>query len=168
MQVLQAGDQKFLLLELEISIIEGLVTQLGFEIRNIEETPRVLTFDISMTERQEPFLLFDATDPGNLGWFSRCQFYVDALTGAILQTPIRIANVPGTGKRASQTSLRIQLEKELPTQFRMPGKQPLNEQAIYAILYNLLNALLEVGVAVCGKGIIRPLAGRSQGPRSRT
>lgn len=167
MQVLQAGDRKFLLLELETQIIEGLVTQLGFEIRNIDETPRVLTFEVNMASRQEPLLLFDATDPGNLGWFSRCQFYVDAKTGTILQTPMRLANVQDRSKRLKPGSLRIQLEKELPAQFRMPGKQPLNEQAIYAILYNLLNALLEVGVAVCGKGIVTPLAGRSQGPRAR-
>jgi len=168
MQVLQAGNRKFLLLEPEIAIIEGLVSQLGFEIRNIEETSRVLTFHISMANRPDPLLLFDATDPGNLGWFSRCQFYVDPRSGAVLQTPIRLANVFEANKRPHPGSLRIQLTKELPAQFKMPGKQAPSEQAIYAILYNLLTALLEVGVAVCGSGVIRPLAGRSQGPRART
>lgn len=168
MQVLQAGDRKLLLLELETQIVEGIVRQLGYEIRNLEETPRVLTFEASTPARQEPLLLFDATDPGNLGWFSRCQFYVDGTTGAILQTPIRVANVRDRAGRLTTNTIRIQLDKELPARFRMPGKQPLNEQAIYAILYNLMNAMLEIGVAVCGAGIVRPLAGRSQGTRAKT
>lgn len=168
MQVLQAGNRKLLLLELETQIVEGIVRQLGYDIRNLEETPRVVTFEASVPGRQEPLLLFDATDPGNLGWFSRCQFYIDARTGGILQTPLRVANVRDRAGRLSTQTIRMQLDKELPAQFRMPGKQPLNEQAIYAILYNLMNAMLETGVAVCGSGVVRALAGRSQGPRART
>jgi hypothetical protein len=64
--------------------------------------------------------------------------------------------------------IRLQIAKELPAKFRMPGKQPLNEHAIYAIVYNLLGALLEAGVAVCGAGVVKPLSGRSQTVRSRT
>ena len=44
----------------------------------------------------------------------------------------------------------------------MPGKQPVTEQVVYAVLYNFLNALLTVGVGVCGNAIVRPLAGRTE------
>ena len=39
-----------------------------------------------------PLLLFDAADPANLGWFSRCQFYLDCRTGSVMQTPLTVAN----------------------------------------------------------------------------
>jgi len=165
MQVLQAGDRKLLLLELDAPIIEGIARQLGYEPKPVEDTSRTLTVEIAAANRQVLLLLFDATDPGNLGWFSRCQFYVEGRSGTVLQTPIRIANVYSRSKHLSTTTVRIQIEKELPARFRMPGRQPLTEQAIYAIVYNLLNALLDVGVAICGPGVVRPLAGRSQRPR---
>jgi hypothetical protein len=44
----------------------------------------------------------------------------------------------------------------------MPGRQPVNEQVIYAVLYNLLNALLNTGVGVCGGPGVKPLAGRTE------
>jgi hypothetical protein len=50
----------------------------------------------------------------------------------------------------------------LPANFRLPGKQPVTEQMIYAVLYNLLNALLNIGVGVCGGSIVKPLAGRTE------
>ena len=54
------------------------------------------------------------------------------------------------------------IAKELPASFRMPGKQPVTEQMVYAVLYNLLNALLNTGVGVCGGTIVKPLAGRTE------
>jgi hypothetical protein len=33
---------------------------------------------------------------------------------------------------------------------------------VYAVLYNLLNALLNTGVGVCGGPIVKPLAGRTE------
>ncbi len=167
MQVLQAGDRKLLLLELDTQVLDGVARQLGFEVKSIEESPRAVVVELEAAQRESPLLLFDATDPGNLGWFSRCQFYVDG-TGAVLQTPLRLGNVRDRSGRVRTTELRVQIEKELPAKFRMPGRQPASEQAIYAIFYNLLGALTEVGVAVCGPGVIKPLAGRSQKTRSRT
>lgn len=160
MQILQAGDRKLLLLELESPVVEGIGRQLGFDPKPIEDSPRSVTIEFTSL-RQTPLVLFDATDPGNLGWFSRCQFYVDGRSGNVLQTPIRLANVRGRGSQPSTTAIRVQIGKELPAEFRIPGRQPLTEQAIYAIVYNLLNALLEVGVAVCGEGAVRPLTGRA-------
>jgi hypothetical protein len=50
----------------------------------------------------------------------------------------------------------------------MPGRQPVNEQVVYAILFNFLNALLNTGVGVCGGPAVKPLAGRTEniGPRN--
>jgi hypothetical protein len=50
----------------------------------------------------------------------------------------------------------------------MPGRQPVTEQALYAVLYNFLHALLEVGVGVCGGPVVKPLAGRTEtiGPKN--
>src|ERR1700682_454863 len=91
MQVLQAGPHKLLLLELDREFIENIARQAGFEFRFEEESRRVL-LDLNAETRQAPLLLFDAADPANLGWFSRCQFYVDGTSGAVLQTPIQLAN----------------------------------------------------------------------------
>ena len=107
-------------------------------------------------------LLFDAADPGNLGWFSRCQFYVDGRTGTVLQTPIVIANQRDRSGRTLPHGLRLQIFKELPTSFRLPGKQPVTEELVYKVLYNLLGALMNTGVGVCGGPIIKPLAGRTE------
>jgi len=156
-----------LLLELDVPILENIARQLGFEAR-IEETARVVTLELRAAQRESPLLLFDATDPGNLGWFSRCQFYVDSTTGNVLQTPFKIGNVRERNGRVRSRSVRIQIAKELPAKFRMPGRQPVNEQAMYAVLYNLLGALMDVGVAVCGTGVVQPVAGRGEGPRART
>ncbi|HEV2687066.1 MAG TPA: hypothetical protein VGV35_00890, partial [Bryobacteraceae bacterium] len=91
MQVLLAGDYKFLLLELDTDLVANIAKQAGFEYR-MEDGVRTLSLDLLATDRQAPLLLFDAADPGNLGWFSRCQFYVDGQSGAVLQTPISMAN----------------------------------------------------------------------------
>jgi hypothetical protein len=168
MQVLQAGDQKLLLLELDGSILEGIANQAGFTVRSNSESPRMITLELSASRRQLPLLLFDASDPGNAGWFSRCQFYVDGKTGNVMQTPLRVGNLRDRAGRLQTNGVRIQLDKELPVRFRMPGQQLVNEQTIYAIFYNLLNALTEVGVALCGGGTVTPLSGRGNDARSRT
>ena len=115
-----------------------------------------------------PLLLFDAADPGNLGWFSRCQFYVDGKSGSVLQTPLSLANQRDREGHVLSHAVRLQITKELPNTFRMPGRQPINEQVIYMVLMNLLNALLNTGVGVCGGPTVKPLAGRSEniGPRN--
>jgi hypothetical protein len=166
MQVLQAGHHKLILLELDTDFVANLVKQVGFEYR-MEDRNRSLMLDLMASERQAPLLLFDAADPGNLGWFSRCQFYVDGGTGAVLQTPISIANQRDRSGRTLPHSLRLQIAKELPATFRLPGKQPVTEQMVYAVLYNLLNALLNTGVGVCGGNIVKALAGRTEPHGSR-
>ena len=161
MQVVTAGEHKFLLLELDPDFVANIAKQAGFEYR-IEDGARSMNLHLVATGRQAPLLLFDAADPGNLGWFSRCQFYVDGKTGAILQTPMSLANQRDRSGRTLPDAVRLQIIKELPASFRMPGKQPVNEQLVYAVFYNLLNALLNTGVGVCGGGIVKPLAGRTE------
>jgi hypothetical protein len=167
MQVLQSGQHKWLLLELDREFIENIAKQAGFELKFEEQTRRVL-LDLNADTRQAPLLLFDAADPANLGWFSRCQFYVDGRSGAVLQTPIQIANQRDRQGKALPNSLRLQINKELPAFFRMPNKAAVTEQVVYSVLYNFLNALTNTGVGVCGGTVVQPLAGRTgpQGTRN--
>src|SRR5579871_3442235 len=166
MQVLQAGDHKFLLLELDPDFVANIAKQAGFEYK-IEETRRWLGLDLLAAGRQAPLLLFDAADPGNLGWFSRCQFYVDGSSGAVLQTPIQLANQRDRGGRTLPNAVRLQISKELPVTFHLPNRAPLTEQTVYAVLYNFLNALLNTGVGVCGGTVVKPLAGRTEPAANR-
>jgi len=166
MQVLQAGRHKLLLLELDPEFIENIARQAGFEFK-LEDQERCVLLELSTEDRKAPLLLFDAADPANLGWFSRCQFYVDGVSGTVLQTPIQIANQHDRGGRALPHAIRLQINKELPVTFRLPNKAPVTEQTIYAVLYNVLNALLNTGVGVCGGSVVKPLAGRTEPPGSR-
>jgi hypothetical protein len=161
MQVLLAGEHKFLLLELDTDFVANIAKQAGFEYR-IEDSKRSLCLDLLAAGRQAPLLLFDAADPGNLGWFSRCQFYVDGKSGSILQTPMSLANQKDRSGHTLPHSVRLQIAKEIPVSFHLPHKQPVNEQMVYAVLYNFLNALLNTGVGVCGGSAVRPLAGRTE------
>jgi hypothetical protein len=167
MQVLEAGSDKYLLLEIEPESVANIARQVGFGIK-IDDGVRVMSLDLSASERQAPLLLFDAADPGNLGWFSRCQFYVDGKSGSVLQTPMSLANQRDRRGRTLPNAVRLQIAKELPGNFRMPGRQPINEQVVYAVLFNLLNALLNTGVGVCGGPTVKPLAGRTEniGPKN--
>ena len=162
MQVLQAGQHKLLLLELDPEFISNIAKQTGFE-HKLDDGPRSLTIDLSAPDRQGPLLLFDAADPGNLGWFSRCSYYVDGCTGAVMQTPLLVANQRDRTGRVLPNALRVQISKELPYGFRMPGRQAVTEQIIYGVFYNFLLALLNVGVGVCGGTLVKPLAGRTDG-----
>ncbi len=166
MQVIEAGQNKYLLLELDPESVGNIARQAGFQFK-IDDQRRVLSLDLAATDRQAPLLLFDAADPGNLGWFSRCQFYVDGNSGSVLQTPVSLANQRDKAGRALPHAVRLQITKELPGTFRMPGRQPISEQAVYGVLFDLLNALLNTGVGVCGGPIVKPLAGRTEsiGPR---
>jgi hypothetical protein len=163
MQVLQAGSHKLLLLELDRDFIENIARQAGFDFR-LEEQDRRVVLDLSAETRQAPLLLFNAADPANLGWFSRCQFYVDGASGAVLQTPIQLANQRDRTGRALPHAIRLQINKELPASFRLPNKAPVTEQTVYQVLYNFLNALLNTGVGVCGGPVVQPLAGRTEPP----
>ena len=167
MQVLQAGEHKLLLLEPDLEFLTNVVRQAGFEPK-MEEHPRMVVLDLAASEREAPLLLFDAADPGNLGWFSRCQFYVDGCTGNVLQTPLVLGNRRDPQGNVLSNGVRLQIRKELPATFRLPGKQPVSEQMLYALLFNFLSALLTTGVGVCGSGVVKALAGRTQslGPRN--
>lgn len=166
MQVLEAGSDKYLLLEIEPESVVAIARQAGFDVK-VEDSSRVISVDLTAQGRQAPLLLFDAADPGNLGWFSRCQFYVDGKTGSVLQTPLSVANQRARHGQVLSNALRVQITKELPGSFRMPGRQPVTEQVIYAVFFNLLNALLNTGVGVCGGPTIRPLAGRTESVGAR-
>jgi hypothetical protein len=166
MQVLKAGSHKLLLLELDTEFIENIARQAGFEFR-LEDQSRRVVLDLNAQGRQAPLLLFDAADPANLGWFSRCQFYVDGANGAVLQTPIQLANQRDRTGRALPHAIRLQINKELPAGFRLPNKAPVTEQMVYHVLYNFLNALLNTGVGVCGGTVVKPLAGHTEPPGNR-
>ncbi|MBI4902208.1 MAG: hypothetical protein HY820_01145 [Acidobacteria bacterium] len=166
MQVLQAGSHKLLLLELDTDHVTALANQAGFQAR-LNDGKRVLSVELSAEDRQAPLLLFDAADPSNLGWFSRCQFYVDAKTGAVLQTPIHIANMRDRSGRPVPNIVKLQITKELPSNFRLPGRQAVSEQVVYTVLHHFLQALVSVGVGICGTGVVRPLTGRLDDPAGR-
>lgn len=166
MQVLQAGRHKLLLLELDTDSLENIARQAGFEFK-LEDQARRVVLELSAEGRQAPLLLFDASDPGNLGWFSRCQFYIDGTSGTVMQTPILVANQRDRSGRALPNALRIQINKELPASFRLPNKAPVTEQTVYSVLYSFLNALLNTGVGVCGGAVVKPLAGRTEPPGNR-
>jgi hypothetical protein len=167
MQLTQSGQHKFIVLELEPEVLVGIAKQAGFE-STLEDGKRTVWLDLTAAGRQSPLLLFDAADPGNLGWFSRCQFYVDGQTGHVLQTPLTVANRKDRSGRAVPDAIRVQFSKELPASFRLPGKSPVTEQTVYAVFLSFLNALLHTGVGVCGGPVVAPLAGRTEipGPRN--
>jgi hypothetical protein len=166
MQVLEAGSNRYILLELDPEFIGNIAKQAGFE-HKLEDQVRVLSIDLTVMDRQTPLLLFDASDPANLGWFSRCQFYVDGVSGSVLQTPFTVGNQRDKSGHLLPYALRLQVTKELPDAFRMPGRQPVSEQVVYAVLFNFLNALVTTGVGVCGGPIVRPLSGRTEKIGSR-
>src|SRR3569833_109416 len=166
MQVLEAGTNRYILLELDPEFIGNIAKQAGFEYK-LDDQQRVLSIDLAAIDRQTSLLLFDASDPGNLGWCSRCQFYVDGMSGAVLQTPFTVGNQFDRAGRSLPYALRVQDAKELPDSFRMPGRQPERKQVVYAVLFNFLNALVTSGVGVCGGPIVRPLAGRTERPGTR-
>jgi len=161
MQVLQAGQHKFIYLELQPEMVASIARQAGFETK-AKDSQRAIHLDLSAPAREGPLLLFDAADPSNLGWFSRCQFYVDGRTGSVMQTPMTLANKRDRSGKAHLNSVKLQICKELPANFRLPGNQPLTEQVFYHLFLNFLTALLKNGVAVCGAGAILPLAGRTE------
>lgn len=166
MQVVSAGEHKLIQLELDAQVIAGLAREAGFDCR-LEDRKRNLALELRTPNRRTPLLLFDAADPANLGWFSRCTFYVDGHTGSVLQTPISVANICDRSGHALPDRLRIQLSKELPATFHLPGHGAVTENTVYTVLVSFLQALLQTGVGVCGGSIVRPLAGRTQPAENR-
>lgn len=166
MKFLQAGDQNLVALEPEHEVVRNIASEIGYQC-TVQEEERQLVAQVRPRETKASMLLFDASDPANLEWFSRCQFYVDGLSGSILQTPLILANCRDDQGQLLPI-LRIAMSKELPASFCLPDHQPVNEQVVYALFRNILAALRGDGVAICGKGAIAPLAGRGDLPsRSR-
>jgi hypothetical protein len=131
----------------------------------VSENARAVTAELTAESREGPLLLFDAADSANLGWFSRCQFYVDGITGAVLQTPMYLGNLRDPRGRPMAQSIRLQISKEIPMGARIAGRSQVNEQVVYGVLASFLTALQQTGVAVCGGGVVKPLAGRvDEGP----
>lgn len=157
MRYVQAGEQKLVALDPDHDTLRQLVQQAGFSCE-IKQERRRISLEVRPLEASGPLLLFDARDPASLGWFSRCQFYVDSVSGVVLQTPLLVSNCFERGELV-RDKLRISLATELPAGFRLPGKRSLSEQVLYALLYNLLTALRETGVALCGSEGLRPLTG---------
>lgn len=166
MQVLQAGRHKLILLEIDSASVLAVAQGAGF-VAKVRESPRSIVLELTADNREAPLLLFDASDPANLGWFSRCQYYIDGRTGSVMQTPMAVANKRDRAGRMVGNSLRMRISKELPGTFRLPGRQPMTEQVLYAMLAKFLEALLRTGVAICGGDVVQPLAGRSEAPGSR-
>ncbi|MGD0579841.1 MAG: hypothetical protein ABSC08_13035 [Bryobacteraceae bacterium] len=163
MQLIQAGKHQFMALEFDHDLLRQGAQETGFEIE-LDDQPRVLNLLLRAPDRDGPLLLFDASDAANTGWFSRCTFYIDGRSGAVLQTPFFVANKFDAAGRPNPKALSLQLLKELPAHFRLPGRQPVAEKTIYAVLFNFLTALQKVGVGLCGPGAVRPLAGRVDAP----
>jgi hypothetical protein len=167
MQVLRAGKQQLISLELDTELVSRIAGQAGFACK-IEEHSRGVVAELTAESREGPLLLFDAADSANLGWFSRCQFYVDGHTGSVLQTPIHLGNLRDNRGRPLSQSIRLQISKEIPLGLKIAGRQQVNEQVVYGVLASFLAALLQTGVAICGGAVVRPLAGRTEDLPART
>ncbi|MCL4793275.1 MAG: hypothetical protein KJZ84_01865 [Bryobacteraceae bacterium] len=165
MQLLQAGAHQLILLELDSSLLAQGAQEAGL-LCEITDGERFVTLRVEAPDNDQPLLLFDAADAGLANWFSRCQFYVDGRSGAVLQTPFLIANSFDRRGRVEPQALRIQVRKELPAHFRLPGRQPVNEKMLYAVLFNFLTALQKVGVGICGGPLVKPLATKADTPPS--
>lgn len=157
MQYVEARGRRLVTLEPDHATLRSLSEQAGFSCL-LEVLDRQVVLDLGLENTTEPFVLFDAADPANLGWFSRCQFYVDGLSGRVLQTPLTISNGRVKG-RVQPDRLQVSLSTELPATYLLPGRQSVNEQVVYSLLFNFLTALRENGVAVCGRGSVEPLTG---------
>ena len=157
MRYVQAGENRLIVLDPDRQTLQQLIQQAGFSSK-IRKGKRRVLIEVTPLEQDGPLLLFDASDPANLGWFSRCQFFVDSVSGVVLQTPLVVSNCK-KGTEVDRQRLRISVSTELPAGFRLPGKRGLSEQVVYAMLYNFLSALKSTGVALCGTKGVRPLNG---------
>src|ERR1035438_8473501 len=113
MQVLQAGQHKLIYMELQPEMVSTIARQAGFEVR-ARDAARTISLDLAAPGRQTPLLLFDASHPANLGWFSRCQCCVDGRSGAVMQTPLSVANKRDRSGRLHTNAVRLGIAKELP------------------------------------------------------
>ena len=66
---------------------------------------------------------------------------------------------PNSGHRGanlSATQCGCRSPRELPANFRLPGKQALTEPILYHVLSNSCKPLTQTGAAVCGSGAAQP------------
>jgi hypothetical protein len=164
MQVLQAGGRHLVRLELDPDVLCQAAEEAGFT-ASAEVRERSIVLDLAAPDRPGPLLLFDGADPSNTGWFARCQFYVDARSGAVMQTPFFLANQRDASGKLNPRGVRLQILTELPLHARLPGRQPVTEKALLAVYVALLRGLAENGIALCGSGSVQPLAGRLETAR---
>lgn len=164
MQLVQAGGRQWVQLELDAGLLRQAAEEEGFACK-AETRERSIVLDLAAPDREAPLLLFDGADPANTGWFARCQFYVDARSGAVMQTPFFLANLPDAHGRVNPRGVRLQILTELPVHARLPGRQPVTEKALLGVYITLLRGLTQNGVALCGTGAVQPLAGRPEPAR---
>lgn len=157
MQVVQAGVQQLIILELDPEFLENVAKQAGFSC-TLHEDPRFVVMELTALDRTSPLLLFDAANPSNTGWFSRCQFYVDGSNGRVMQTPLVVANRVEKNGKPNPQALRLQVSKELPLRYKLPGQTQVTEQSIYALIFNFLLSVANNGVGICGGAVVRPLS----------
>ena len=156
MQVVHAGIEQLIVLELDVEFLETVARQAGFSCV-IHDESRHLTMDLTASERKSPLLLFDASNPSNTGWFSRCQFYIDGANGRVMQTPLIVANRRERSGKAHPLALRLQVTKELPLGYKLPGHAQVTEQAMYALVFNFLLSVVNNGVGICGGPVVSAL-----------
>lgn len=159
MQVLEAGGRQFMQLDLDVELLQHAAEEAGFKCK-VEVRQRSIVLDLVAPDRETPLLLFDGADPANTGWFARCQFYVEARSGSVMQTPFILVNLPDAHGRINPRGARLQILTELPAHARLPGRQPVTEKALIGVYVALLRGLMQNGVALCGKGSVQPLTGR--------
>jgi len=136
MQVLQAGEHKLILLELDAELINTAARQAGFDVR-VKDSPRGIVMDLTAVGRAGPLLLFDAADPGNLGWFSRCQFYIDGRTGLVMQTPISLANKKDRSGKNQSNAVRIRILQGTPRVLPIAPKATADRAGVLRLVAEL-------------------------------
>lgn len=157
MQVVQAGTEQLIVLELDLEFLENVARQAGFDCE-LREERRYVVMELSAVDRPSPLLLFDASSPTNTGWFSRCQFYIDGSNGKVLQTPLVVANRRERDGSADPMAIKVQIAKELPVDYKLPGQTQVTEQTIYALVFNFLLSVVNNGVGICGGRAVVPLS----------
>lgn len=157
MQVVHAGNEQLVVLELDLEFLENVARQAGFDCEMREERRHVV-MELVALDRPSPLLLFDAASPTNTGWFSRCQFYIDGNNGKVLQTPLVVANRKDGDGDVDPMAISLQITKELPVDYKLPGQTQVTEQTIYALVFNFLLSVVNNGVGICGGSTVVPLS----------
>jgi hypothetical protein len=149
---------------LERDLIVQVAEQAGFTCK-ITESPRALVAELA-ADLAKALYCFRCRRSGE----SRLVLAMSVLRrrrAAPSATPFVLANVTDRSGRVSGTAVRLQVIKELPAGFRLPGRQQVSEQLVYSVLASFLAALMQTGVAICGGTVVKPLAGRTEATGGR-